>query len=290
MQINKLNQWLENSYQGRANQEILFINASKNHIRCNLLDLKRMRNSLKSNFRLLWLDGIEDIRHRYYENQIVAMLSQDIKYFETIKRTIARGVIYVEKSESINDIIALLQAKRVDVKGELSYTLLEKVEFEEVLKLDVKSLEAFILKRDNLLKNIHYGFGGIELTFLRDYLTIYSNKRVLLANFAQYLYRLATLDFTSSAKITGKAIHTTLGVPSKIINLKSLKIKVHMSLLKNNRVYIVNKNQLELNIKMDIAKKLVALDIKELDVAKIGNITELPLKDIEKMHRACFMR
>lgn len=290
MQINKLNQWLENSYQGRANQEILFINASKNHIRCNLLDLKRMRNSLKSNFRLLWLDGIEEIRHRYYENQIVAMLSQNIKYFETIKRTIARGVIYVEKSESINDIIALLQAKRVDVKGELSYTLLEKVEFEEILKLDVKSLREFILNRANLLKNIHYCFGWMEHPFLNDCLAIYYNKRILLANFAQYLYRLATLDFTSTDKSVGAAIHKILGIKSSVISLKSLKIKVDISLLKNHRVYILNENQLELDIKMGVAKKLVALDIKELDVNKIGNITELLIKQIEKFYSDCFIR
>jgi hypothetical protein len=290
MQNNKLKQWIENTNLGKTNQEILFINGSQNDICNNLLDLKRMSNSIQSRFKLLWLDGIEDVKYRYYENQIVVMFSQDEKYFETLKKAIARGVIYVDEIESINETIALLQEKRVDVNGELSYKLLQNVEFEEVLHLNQKSLEEFIIARDILLKNIHYRFEGINFTLLRDYLTIYSNKRVLLANFAQYLYRLATLDFTSSAKITGKAIHTTLGVPSKIINLKSLKIKVHMSLLKNNRVYIVNKNQLELNIKMDIAKKLVALDIKGLDINKIAGVTELPLKQIEKFYRDCFIR
>jgi len=185
----------------------------------------------------------------------------------------------------------LLCEKRVEVNGELTYKLLQKIEFEKVLHLNQKSLEEFIIARDILLKNIHYQFEGIDFTLLRDYLTIYSNKRVLLANFAHYLYRLATLDFTYSAKITGKAIHTTLGVPSKIINLLSLKIKVDdMSLLKNHRVYNLNENQIQTDIKMSIAKKLVELDIKGLDVNKIANITELPLKKVEKMYRACFLK
>lgn len=41
---------------------------------------------------------------------------------------------------------------------------------------------------------------------------------------------------------------------------------------------------------MNIAKKLIALDVKELDVTKIANITELPIKKIEKAYRACFLR
>ncbi|MDY0122939.1 hypothetical protein [Sulfurimonas sp.] len=290
MQKNRLHQWIESTNMGTTNQEILCINASYNHTQYNLLDLKRVAHSLQSRFKLLWLDGIEDVKYRYYENQIVVIFSQDEKYFEILKKALSRGVIYLDEIESINETIALLCEKRVEVNAELSYKLLQKIEFEEVLHLNQKSLEEFIIARDILLKNIHYQFKGIDFTLLRDYLTIYSNKRVLLANFAQYLYRLATLDFTSTVKSIGTAIHTTLGVPSKIINLKSLKIKIDINLLKNHRVYILNENQHELNIKMDIAKKLIALDIKELDVAKIGNITQLPLKSVEKMHRACFIK
>lgn len=290
MQKNKLHQWIENINLGKTNQEVLFINATSNNTQCNLSDLEKIGNSLRANVKILWLDGIQEMKYRYFENQIVVIVSHDIKYFELLKRAIARGVIYLDEMNTINKTIDLLQGARVDVNTPLSYTSLQKMEFEEVLSLDRKSLEAFIITRDSLIKNIYYGFEGIDITLLNDYLTIYYSKKVLLANFASYLYRLAALDLNSTVKSVGATVHKILGVESKIINLQSLKIRISMSLLKNNRVYQLNENQLEKDIKIDIAKKLVLLDSKKIDVSTIANITELPLKSVEKMYRACFIR
>jgi len=288
MQINKINQWLENIYKGVANQELLLLNTSQNHTQCNLSDLKRLSTSLTSNVRLLWLDGIQEVKYRYYNNQIVVVSYQDMRCFETLKTALHRDVIYVNDSDTINKIIALLQAKKIDAMGALKYTLLKKVEFEEVLKLDRSSLEEFILGRINLLKNIHYNFVSMEHRFFNDCLEIYYSKRILLASFAQYLYRLATLDFTSTEKSVGSNVHKTLGVKSKVISPRALRMKIDMSLLKNHRVYNLNENQVELDIKISIAKKLIELDIKGLDVTKIANITKLPIKRIEKIHSKLF--
>jgi hypothetical protein len=290
MQTDRLKEWIKNTNSSKTNQEVLFIKGSCKHTQYNLLDLKRVGNSFQSNIKLFWLDEIKEVKYRYYCNQIVVMLSQDMKQFETIKKTIARDVIYVDDSESINKIIELLKEKTVDIRYAFQYELLKKEKFEEILQLDKESLERFIINRNILLSKIHFGFEAVDITLLNDYLTIYSLKKVLLAKFAHYLYRLTTLDFTSTVKSAGASIHTTFGVQSKIINLKSLKIRVTTSLIGNHRVYDLNENQIQTDIKMGIAKKLVALDLKELDVSKIANITELPLKQIEKMHRACFIR
>lgn len=291
MQTNKVNQWLENTHKGVANQEVLFINASKNHTQCNLAGLKHLETFLTSNVVLLWLDGVQEAKYRYDKNQIIIISSQDIRYFEVIKKAITRGVIYVDESNTINKIIAMLQAQRIDEMGALTYTLLKKVEFEEVLKLDIKSLREFVLQRDWLLKNIDYGFIRREFQFLDDFIAIYNHKKILVASFAQYLYRLAALDFTSTDKSVGGAIRKTLGVKSGVISPRALKvIPTAKELRKNLRVYNLNENQVELDIKISIAKKLVALDIKELDISKIANITELAIKQIEKFYRDCFIR
>ena len=40
---------------------------------------------------------------------------------------------------------------------------------------------------------------------------------------------------------------------------------------------------------MNIAKKLVKLDIKVLDVNKVSKITELPIKAIENIYKKTFL-
>lgn len=290
MQKDKLLQWIENINTGTTNQEILFIDASRNHTKYNILDLKRAGNSLQSNFKLLWLDGSE-IKYNYYGNIIVVMTSPNIKYNERIKKIIAKGVIYINEYDTVNRVIAMLQEKRVDVMNELSYESLEKMKFEEALQLDADALKSFITKRYWLLQKIIHGFALKEVDFLDHYIGIYKDKKILIANFAHSLYRLATLDFISFVKSAGTKIHTILGVKSKVISFKSLKLpSIPGALQKNLRVYDLNENQLELAIKMDIAKKLVALDVKELDITKIANITELPIKRIEKMYKTYFIR
>lgn len=290
MQTNRLKQWIENSNSNKTNQEVLFINATSNNTQYNLSYLQKIGNSLRTNIKILWLDGIEETKYHYHANQIIVMLSQDINQFDIIKKTIKRGMIYLDDVITINKTIELLQEKTVNTRYKFRYRLLQKEKFEEILKFDKKSFESFIINRNTLLGEIHYDFVDMDINLISNYAKIYSLKKILLAKFAHYLYRLTTLDFTSTVKSVGTSIHKTLGVQSKIINLQSLQIKVAMISLKNHRVYDLNENQIQRAIKMDIAKKLVALDIKELDISKIANITELPIKQIEKMYRACFIR
>ena len=80
------------------------------------------------------------------------------------------------------------------------------------------------------------------------------------------------------------------GIKSKIINRKNLvSLKVEQ-LEKNFRVYDLKENTFVMDTKVDIAKKLVKLNLKGLDVIKVAEITELPLKKVEKMYREAFIK
>ena len=288
MQKNKVNQWLENIYKGIPNQEVLFFNTSKSLLtQYNIANVECIAN-YPYKIKVCVLDGINKGIYGRYSNLIIVSSSRD-KDFELIKKYITRDVIYVDDIDTMNNIVTLFQAKKIDEKSALKYTLLQKMEFEEVLKLDVNRLREFVLKRSNLLENIHYNFGWTGLVFLEDCLEIYNHRKILVASFAQYLYRLVTLNFISTDKSVGATIHKTLGVQSSIISPRALNvIPAATELRKNLRVYNLNENQVEIDIKISIAKKLVALDIKELDISKIANITELPIKKIEKFYRDCF--
>ena len=48
--------------------------------------------------------------------------------------------------------------------------------------------------------------------------------------------------------------------------------------------------EVSMDTKIDIAQKLVKLNLKGLDVIKVAEITELPLKKVEKMYREAFIK
>lgn len=206
-----------------------------------------------------------------------------------MKKIVQKNIILLEDVESINKMIFLLKNKQLEPQSEIKYLLLEKQKFENVLDLEIDMMREFIIVRIHLLKKLSIYFENLDIEYVDSCLDIYKHKKVLLARFIQSLYRLATLDYISTEKSVGATIHTTLGVSSKVIGMKSLKMGLPLKMIKNHRAYNLNENQIQIDTKMSIAKKLLASDIKELDVSKIANITELPLKNIEKMHRTCFI-
>lgn len=118
---------------------------------------------------------------------------------------------------------------------------------------------------------------------IQSILDVYFSKNILIASFAQRLFRLATLDFISSEKRVGGYLSEALNTSSKVVRETHLGIFKNPRKISNIRVYDLNVNQVEENIKIRIAKELLALNLKELDVKRITKITDLPLKTVENL-------
>ncbi|PNV82250.1 MAG: hypothetical protein C0627_11075 [Sulfurimonas sp.] len=288
MQNNRINQWLENSYKGLVNSELIVFKIAQNHTNYNLLDLRNIADAYLSNINVVMLDSIQ--RCYYFKNAIIVTSATEYKTFEYMKKIVQRDVILVEDGESINKMIYLLKNKQLDQNSEIKYHLLEKVKFEDIVYLDTNVIREFVIARTHLLKKLNIYFKDLDIEYVDTCLNIYKHKKVLLARFAQSLYRLATLDFTSTDKSVGGTIHKTLGVGSKVLSMKSLKIIVPTSMNKNHRAYDLNENQIETNIKIDIAKKLILLKCKTLDIEQIASTVKLPVKKVEKMYSEFFIK
>ena len=184
----------------------------------------------------------------------------------------------------------MINNKSLDTTNEVKYELIQKVDFVSLFKKNNLDIKRFIFDRLDLLKKINCNFEHMNIDSLIICLDNYFKNKILFASFAQLLYRLANLDFESSERSIGGNIRRTLGIKSKIINRKNLvSLKVEQ-LEKNFRVYDLKENTFVMDTKIDIAKKLVKLNLKGLDVIKVAEITELPLKKVEKMYREAFIK
>ena len=207
-----------------------------------------------------------------------------------MKSTISRGIIYIKDVNSIYKFMNLINNKSLDTTNEVKYELIQKVDFVSLFKKNNLDIKRFIFDRLDLLKKINCNFEHMNIDSLIICLDNYFKNKILFASFAQLLYRLANLDFESSERSIGGNIRRTLGIKSKIINRKNLvSLKVEQ-LEKNFRVYDLKENTFVMDTKVDIAKKLVKLNLKGLDVIKVAQITELPLKKVEKMYREAFIK
>ena len=173
----------------------------------------------------------------------------------------------------------------------VSLKIIDKVKKNVSIKLYDSYLDNYkVDTRYDLLKKINCNFGNIDSNFLEICLKNYNSKKLLLASFAQLLYRLANLDFISSAKKIGGKIRQIVGVASNPVNSNQLQgLNIRLS-LRNYRIYDLNEKPFVMDTKIDIAQKLVKLNLKGLDVIKVAQITELPLKKVEKMYREAFIK
>ena len=223
-------------------------------------------------------------------NQIIISEGYDQEPIDNMKSRISKGIIYIEDINSINKFIDLINNKSLDTTNEVKYELVQKVDFESLFKKNNLDIKRFLFDRLDLLKKINCNFEHTNIDSLIVCLDNYFKNKILFANFAQLLYRLSNLDFESSEKNIGGYIRRTLGIQSKIINKRNLvSLKVNQ-LEKNFRIYDLNEKPFVMNTKVDIAKKLVKLNLKGLDVIKVAEITELPLKKVERMYREAFIK
>jgi len=280
MQKNRINRWLENSYNRHINEEIIVFVIQQNNPPYNLGNLRGISNY---NFNLIMLDTTE---YRHFKNSIVVTNGVEYQSHEKMKKILSKNVIIVDDEQSIVKMIELLKSKTLslDAQNEIKYTLLEKVNLEEVLKQDIRSLADFIMQRHHHIQKLNSHLTVIDSALINFYLNIYENRSILLASFAQALYKLASLNFTANEKVVGGELRKVLGVGSKVISFRSLSLDLPMELRRNHRVYDLNENPSETKLKLTIAKKLILLNSKDLDIHNISKMVDLPQKQIEKMY------
>lgn len=281
MKENGINIWLKNVANILGNKKIIFLKVNQNDIQEIINDLKPLTMYYIS---IIKIEDLKENKHVLLKGMHHIIISNSSENIENMKLLINREIIYIEDMNSIQKLISLLTNKSLDHNNVIKYELLQKVDFESLLKENHLNAERFVLNRLLLLQKISCNFEYMDKEFLVTCLKNYYAHNKLLASFAQLLFRLATLDFISSSKKIGGKIYQLLGVHSKIVNSKKLDLPMNQ-ISKNFRVYDLNEKPFVTETKLEIAQKLVKLNIKELDVTKISKITDLPLKIIEKLYK-----
>ena len=287
MDENILNIWLEILYENSSNKKILFL-------KVNTGDTKNFSESLNIFIRKdISIINIDILKEKNWLEKIGAnliIISDSLEPIENMKLILNREIIYIEDVNSINKLVELLNNKSLDYYNEIKYDFLQKVNFEKLINSNLDDIGKFVSDRLSLLEKINCNFGNIDSNFLEICLKNYNSKKLLVASFAQLLYRLANLDFISSAKKIGGKIRQIVGVASKPVSSNQLQgLNIRLS-LRNYRIYDLNEKPFVMDTKIDIAQKLVKLNLKGLDVIKVAQITELPLKKVEKMYREAFIK
>ena len=144
--------------------------------------------------------------------------------------------------------------------------------------------------KSNILKAINEQYIRLDYEDLLYFLEVYYGKKILIASFAQRLFRLATLDFITGEKRIGTSLRKILNTSSKVVTPKYIGIIGGTKKISNTRVYDLNVNQREREIRTDIAKKLLAFNLKELNVKTIAKVTDLPLKIVEKLYQMAYLK
>lgn len=287
MDENILNIWLEILYENSSNKKILFL-------KVNTGDTKNFSESLnifiRKDISIINIDILKEKNGLEKIGTNLIIISDSLEPIENMKLILNREIIYIEDVNSINKLVELLNNKSLDYYNEIKYDFLQKVNFEKLIKSNPEDIEKFVSNRLSLLEKINCNFGNIDSNFLEICLKNYNSKKLLLASFAQLLYKLANLDFISSAKKIGGKIRQIVGVASNPVNSNQLQgLNIRLS-LRNYRIYDLNEKPFVMDTKIDIAQKLVKLNLKGLDVIKVAQITELPLKKVEKMYREAFIK
>lgn len=280
MKKNELNIWLENTAKNLSNQRVLFLKVNQNDYLRILDDLNKQRQVTPIK--------IEDFeKYKTVASGMNPIIISDgfYKNIESMKVFLPREIIYIKELNSIEKLIFLINNKSHDFENEIYYELLQKIDFESLFKNEQMNIQKFVVDRLDFLEKINSKFENIDADFLLTCLKNYHEKKIVLASFAQLLYRLANLDFISTSKKVGGSIKEVLGVKSSSISRSKLVDLKTNQLNKGFRVYNLNENSFIADTKIKIAKNLVKFDIKELDITKISKATELPLKKVEKMYQ-----
>ncbi len=280
MNDNKIEEWIKNAFENKVNTQPIFIkdygfdNINKPFdIKINFINLKYLNNDFipKSN------------------NPII-VINNTFNFQNSIKEHISKGFIVILDKQSIENLIFGIRTKDIYKIKEIQCIVIEPIKLETLLNLNKSDFQRFIVDRENILKAINEQYIRLDYEDLLYFLEVYYGKKILIASFAQRLFRLATLDFITGEKRIGTSLRKILNTSSKVVTPKYIGIIGGTKKISNTRVYDLNVNQREREIRTDIAKKLLAFNLKELNVKTIAKVTDLPLKIVEKLYQMAYLK
>jgi hypothetical protein len=280
MDENKVEKWFKNVFDGKSNNEVIFIKSNR-----SLSDLKILQ---KRNVQ--FIENVQLNMNMNERARNIIIRTDDSSEF--MKMNFAKETIVILEESSIEMLFHAMQKREFNLLSKVEYKFLEEITFEKIMEFEEKSLRDFIAKREWILKKINNHYEELDLDDIDHFLGIYFTRKILIAKFIQRLYRLATLNFIISEKKIGNILKKEFGVSSKTVTLKYIGMTggTERILNRNRRVYDLNINQIEIDTKKEIAKKLIRLDIKELDINKIAQSTALPIKVIENLYKKAFIQ
>lgn len=280
MNDNKIEEWIKNAFENKVNTQPIFIkdygfdNINKPFdVKINFINLKYLNNDFipKSN------------------NPII-VVNNTFNFQNSIKEHISKGFIVILDKQSIENLIFGIATKDIYKIKEVQSIVIEPINLETLLSFNKSDFQRFIVDRENIIKAINEQYIRLDYEDLLYFLEVYYGKKILIASFAQRLFRLATLDFITGEKRIGTSLRKILNTSSKVVTPKYIGIIGGTKKISNTRVYDLNVNQREREIRTDIAKKLLAFNLKELNVKTIAKVTDLPLKIVEKLYQMAYLK
>ncbi|MCT7506982.1 hypothetical protein [Aliarcobacter cryaerophilus] len=280
MNDNKIEEWIKNAFENKVNTQPIFIkdygfdNINKPFdVKINFINLRYLNKDFipKSN------------------NPII-VVNNTFNFQNSIKEHISKGFIFIHDKQSVENLIFAIVTKDIYKIKEVQSIVIEPINLETLLSFNKSDFQRFIVDRENILKVINEQYIRLDHEDLFYFLEIYYSKKILIASFAQRLFRLATLDFITSEKRIGTSLREILNTSSEVVTPKYIGIIGGTKKIYNTRVYDLNVNQKEREIRIDIVKKLFTLNLKELDVKTIAKVTDLPLKIVEKLYQMAYLK
>lgn len=271
MQQNELEIWLENLNNDVKNETIIFLNENRYISKSNVNTMGYSEN----------LEYLKKCNYIIVKDKFQFESKNFNKFFNL---TFQKPIIIIKDKESIDKFVKLLQEDENDKKQEkidIKYHLVNKKDFQELLHMDKNELINLLKKEHSYLYTFCPILPMYDEKFIDLNIDILKKNKILSASFANYLYKFAYLDFTSNTTNVGKQIRKILGIKSKTIN-NSRTTDITFPKGKPFKGYDLNTDKY-LEIKKIIAQKLINLNDKKLDLDKIAEITELPIKEVKKL-------
>lgn len=297
MKENKIKNWIDEAEKKTASPIIVLrienINDIENTI--SLIHTKKIgyHNSL---YNVIQMSAIFENTQTYVEHNLI-LINDVNNYAPTTTGELyyhsylQRGIIFIEDKNSIDMFLSLLNGNKNNIGSEPLYSFIEKTNFENFVK-DKENIYKSFMYRVQLFEKLHINLLEYDISFYIEALTVYIKHNILCSNIAHLLYKITKFDFKSNKTVIGREISSIFGSSSKEMNTSHIftyRVRVHLK-SKNIKVYDLKFDQKSYNIKMNIAKKLIMLDSKDLNSKKISKLIELPYKDVDNLYKKVYLR
>ncbi|MDN5128055.1 hypothetical protein [Aliarcobacter butzleri] len=281
MKENKIEKWINDGNENKA-YPLLILKVNDEDIE-NIFNSIKKLNNRKRHFFVNKIDLTYE-QFRFSPINQILIIKKNHYLIKEMQEHIKKGCIYIEDNDSINKFIYALDNNNVYFCKDITFEVIERTDFLTILQ-DKNNLIKFFFNMVEILEKIDIHILDKQTDYYRLVLEHYLKKNIISANLIHKLYQITNLDFESSARAIGDRISLICGVRSKSIHIINISISLRLYVKNNNiKVYDLNFNQIEYDIKLKIAKELIKFASKNLTVERISKIVELPFKDIDKLY------